>query len=153
MKKLENLLLKACGYTIITMTLFYIVALIGKLTAAALDFPTFALIFLFGTVISLSGLILEIQTMRAVFRILIHYFVLLTAFFFVFLFTGKLGNTSMPLIFSALIIFTFLYALIFTITYFIKRAVNSADSFLSKKITDGKKGKKKPYTPLYKNKD
>ncbi len=150
MKKLETLLLKACGYTIITTALFYIIALIGKFTTAAIDFPTFALIFLFGIVISASSLILGIQSMRIIFRILIHYAVLLVSFFFVFLFAGKLGNAGMPVIFSAIIVFTFLYALIFALTYFIKRAVNGADSFLTKK-NDSKKGEKKPYKPLYKN--
>lgn len=152
MKKLENLLLKACGYTIITMALFYLVALIGEFTKAAIDFQTFALIFLFGIVIATAGLILEIRSMRLVFRIILHYFVLLIAFFFVFLFAGKLGTAGTSVIFSAIVVFTFLYALIFTITYLIKRAVNGADSLISAK-TGNKKNEKKPYTPLYKTKD
>ena len=152
MKKLETVLLKACGYTIITAVLFDLVAMMGEFTKAALDFWTFLLIFTFGIIISAAGLIFEIRSMHKAVKVLLHYSVLLVAFFFIFLVAGKLGNAASSVIFSAIIVFTTLYAVIFAITYFIKKAINGADKLLSKSVEAGKK-EKKPYTPLYKNKD
>ena len=152
MKKLETVLLKACGYTIITAILFYLVAMMGTFTKAALDFWTFLLIFVFGIIISAAGLIFEIRSMHKVIKVLLHYFVLLVAFFFIFLLAGKLGNAVSSVIFSAIIVFTTLYAAIFAITYLIKTAIKGADRLIGKS-TEATKKEKKPYTPLYKNKD
>ena len=150
MKKLESLLLKACGYTTITVILFYLVAMMG-FTKAAMDFKTFMLIFVFGVIISSAGLIFEIQRMHKALKVLIHYVILLISFFVIFFVAGKLGNAASSVVFSAIIVFTTLYAAISVITYLIKKAVNSADKIIDK---SGKKVKeKKPYTPLYKNKD
>ena len=150
MKKLESLLLKACGYTTITVILFYLVAMLG-FTKAAMDFKTFMLIFVFGVIISSAGLIFEIQRMHKALKVLIHYVILLISFFVIFFVAGKLGNAASSVVFSAIIVFTTLYAAISVITYLIKKAVNSADKIIDK---SGKKVKeKKPYTPLYKNKD
>jgi prepilin signal peptidase PulO-like enzyme (type II secretory pathway) len=151
MKKLENLLLKASGYTIITVILFYLVAMMGEFTKAALDFKTFMLIFVFGIIISAVNLIFEIQILHKALKILIHYAVLLVSFFVIFFVAGKLGNAATSVIFSAIIVFTALYAVIFVITYLIKKAVTSADRVIDKSGT--KRKEKKNYTPLYKSKD
>jgi hypothetical protein len=151
MKKLESILLRACGYTVVTAILFFFVAMMGEFTKAAIDFTTFLLIFIFGIIISATDLVFDIPALRKVFKVIIHYAVLLVAFFVVFLLAGKLGNAGSSVIFSALIIFTFLYAVIFTIVFLIKRAVNKADKMLAK--SEKKKKEKPAYTPLYKNKD
>ena len=150
MKRIENLLLKACGYTLLILTLFYLVALLGEFTVAAIDFHTFALIFVFGVIISAVSLILYVEKIKPIFRVLIHYATLLVSFFVIFLFAGKLNAGGSSVVFSAIIIFTVLYAVIFTITYLIRRAVISADKALDKKAVSNAKKTKKPYTPLYK---
>jgi hypothetical protein len=126
------------------------VAMMG-FTKAAMDFKTFMLIFVFGVIISSAGLIFEIQRMHKALKVLIHYVILLISFFVIFFVAGKLGNAASSVVFSAIIVFTTLYAAISVITYLIKKVVNSADKIIDK---SGKKVKeKKPYTPLYKNKD
>lgn len=150
MKKIENLLLKACGYTLLILVLFYVVAMIGKLSAAAIDFPTFALIFVFGVIISAANLVLYTK-LKTVFKVLIHYAVLLISFSIIFILAGKLNTGGSSVIFTAIVVFTFLYGVIFAIAYFVRRAVISADKSLNK-LNEKKGGKnsKKPYTPRYK---
>ena len=152
MKKLENLLLRGCGYTILITVLFFLVAVIGEYTNAAIDFPTMTLIFVFGVIISSSDLVLGVERIKKVFRVMIHYSVLLVAFFFVFILAGKLRTGGASAIFAATVIFTFLYALIFTITYLIKLAVKRADSAIDKKADKKHKRTKAEYTPIYKDK-
>lgn len=151
MKKIENLLLKACGYSLIILTLFFAVAALGNFTSAAIDFPTFLLIFVFGIIISTASMILYVQALKPIFRVMIHYAILLISFSVIFILAGKLGNGGASVIFSAIVIFTFLYAVIFAVTYLIRRAIKSADKALDKKNSSSSKGNKnKPYTPLYK---
>lgn len=152
MKKIENLLLKACGYTLLTTLLFYIAALLGEFTKPAIDFPTFALIFVFGIIISAASMILYVKTMHTALKILIHYVILFIAFFVIFLLAGKLTLGGPSVVFAAIVIFTFLYALIFAAVYFIRRAVIGADKALDARVSK-KNSAKKPYTPLYKTKD
>ena len=150
MKKIENLLLKACGYTILILILFYAVAFTG-FTTPAIQLPTFLLILVFGIVISAAGMILYVNSLKPILRVLIHYAVMLVSFFIVFILGGKLHTGGSSTIFAAIILFTFLYALIFAIVYFIRRAVISADKAIDKKsAAQSKRKKKKPYTPLYK---
>ena len=151
MKKIENLLLRACGYTIIIMAIFYAVAMIGKFTSASLTFGRFALLFTFGLIISAAGLLLTVNRIKLPLRILIHYAILLAAFCFVFILSGNLG-TSSSVAFTAVVVFTFLYATVFAIAYSVKRAVSALDKAVDKnvKIT-AKTAKTKEYTPLYKD--
>ena len=109
-------------------------------TKAAMDFKTFMLIFVFGVIISSAGLIFEIQQMHKALKVLIHYVILLISFFVIFFVAGKLGNAASSVVFSAIIVFTTLYAAISVITYLIKKAVNSADKIIDK---SGKKVKEK----------
>ncbi len=133
MKKLENILLKACGYTILILVLFYLFAAFNNFGESEIGFSTFALIFAFGILISLTTLILGFKKPSLPFRILIHYGSLLLAFFAVFVAGGKISADSPSKIFSAVIIFTVLYALIFGIVYLVRRLVKSADNKIDKK--------------------
>ena len=152
MKKLENLLLRGCGYTILITVLFFLVAVIGEYTNAAIDFPTMALIFVFGIIISTADLVLGAERLKRVFRVMIHYCVLLLAFFFVFILAGKLRTGGASAIFASIVIFTFLYAFIFTLTYLIRLAVKRADGAIDKKAARKQKRTKAEYTPIYKDK-
>lgn len=150
MKKIKNLLLGACGYTVLILALFYIFAAISKFTDARIGFSMFTIIFGFGCLISLAGMILGIEKIKKPFRILIHYSILLVSFSVIFIVSGNIASSGAAAIFSAVVIFTFFYALIFALTYLAIHAVSSADKHIDKKLFAKKKDiKKPPYKPLY----
>ena len=141
--------------TVLILSLFYIFATASEFTSPLIDFGTFALIFLFGIIISVANIILAYDRLRLIIRIAIHYASLLVAFSVVFIISGKLGNGNMGAVTAAIIVFTFLYAIIFPIAYFAIKGIRAADRKVDKHIsekhkTDPKKEKKSDYKPLYK---
>lgn len=151
MKRFENILLKGCGFAILILTLFYIFALINDFNTATIEFSTFALILAFGMIISLTTMLLGLKKLSLPLRILIHYASLMLAFCLVFMASGNISADSPAKIFSAIIIFTFLYALLFGVVYFIKKAVNTVDSKVNKR-TKKNTEKKSEYKSLYSSK-
>ena len=151
MKKIENLLLKAAGYTVLIICLFYLFAATGDFTEAAITFPTFAVILIFGLLISFTELVFLIDRLKTVLKFLIHYSVLLIAFTVIFIITGNLSSGGAGVVFSALIIFTFLYALIFTLVYFIRKFIRYADRKVDTRLAKKKQpiAKKSEYKSLY----
>lgn len=151
MKKFEEHLLKCTGYTVIILLLFYLFAATGDFTHAAITFPTFVTIFAFGAVISVAEIILKLESLKKWLRVLIHYAALLLAFIVVFVITGNLRDGGTGLIFSALIIFTFFYALIFAIVYFVRKAIGKAESKRRANKPVSKKTQKKPAPAPYRS--
>ena len=155
MKKIESILLRATGFTVAILFLFYLFAIATSFIDPLISFPTFMLILAFGFIISLSTLIFEIKSLKPIFRILIHYAVLLIAFCAVFVNSGNLSAGGDAAIFTAIAIFTVLYAVIFALTYLVLRSVKAADTKLdakleSEKSKDNKKEKTSTYEPRYK---
>jgi len=155
MKRIENILLKACGYTVFFLLLFYVFGAVSKYTDQYIDIKTFLIILLFGFIISVAGFILTIEKIKIPLRILIHYVALFIAFYAVFIISGNLKTGGASVVFSAIVIFTFLYAIVFAAVFFVRKAVKKADAAINKKIaknaqTDLPKAK---YKSLYKNED
>lgn len=154
MKTIENLLLKACGYTVSILALFYFAGTVSDFTNAFIDFKTFLVILLFGTMISLSELILKAPKLHKLLKLLIHYLVLFCAFTVIFVLSGNIAKKGAGAIFSSLIIFTFFYVLMFLASYFVRKAIKKMDKHLDK---NGKKKvpqkKKNEYKSLYKEED
>lgn len=151
MKKLENILLKGCGYTILILVLFYLFAAFNNFSAATIEFSTFALIFAFGMIISLATMILGLERPALPIRILIHYASMMLAFSAIFMASGHVNVSTPANIFTAVIIFTFFYILLFAVVYLIKRCVNSIDKKINMGAKDEKQ-KKKEYKSLYSSK-
>lgn len=151
MKRLENLLLKGCGFTILILSLFYTFATIGNVNLAKIDFATFILIFFFGLLISLTTLILNIPHLKYPIRVLIHYASLLTTFFVVFLSTGNIKADTPANVFSAVIVFTALYSLLFGITALVKKLVKNIDKKMDGKSQASKtrKNDNQSYKSIY----
>ena len=142
MRKLEKILLKSCSYTVLTLALFYTFALVGKFTAAYIDFGTFAVFYLFGLIISITDLVLSVERLRFVFRLGIHYSVLLAVFCIVFVVMGKISLKSAGAVFSSIIIFTLFYAIMSAIVYIIKRLTQKGDDFVDSRSNKNKSQKK-----------
>ncbi len=149
MKRLENLILKSCSFTVLIVIIFFLFTFVTNFTEAAINIGTFMLIFLFGAIVATANIILDIRALKFIYRLSIHYVSLLIAFLVVFVFAGKISTGGSSAIFSAVVIFTFLYTVVFLISYFIKRSITSADKKIDKrhpkKITE-----KKQYNSLYK---
>ncbi len=153
MKKIEGILLRACGFTVLILLLFYLFAVATSFVDPAISFPTFVLILTFGFVISFSALVFEIKVLKLPFRIIIHYAALLIAFCAVFVYSGNLSAGGDAAIFTAVAIFTALYSVIFSVSYFLVRAIRAADNRLETKASakkDSNKEKSPTYEPRYK---
>ena len=151
MKRLENLLLSGCGYTVLILSLFYLFALFDSYTGAYINFPTFLLIFFFGFLVAAAGMILKIDRIKLPVRLLIHYITLLVTFCIVFIFTGKLSAGGASVVFSSIVIFTFLYIFLALIVYLVLKFIRKADSKFDTMAKSKNESKKKAYSPLYKS--
>lgn len=149
MKKIKSIVLNSTAYTVVILVLFYVYALIGNLTHPAITFGTFLIILLFGFVISLANMIFEIDRLHYVLKLLIHYAALLVAFIFVFIIAGKLSITGIASVFSAIIIFTILYGVIYAISCGVKSALTSVDKSQKNAKKQTVLNKKSTYKPLY----
>ena len=152
MRTIEKLLLKACSYTVLILIMFYTFARTSNFTNAYIDFGTFAIFLLFGAAISLADLVLGEVRLRVVYRIMIHYAVLLIAFCTVFVSMGKISLKSAGAVFTSIVIFTILYAIMFGMVYIIRRAADKGDDFLAAKAKNKahQNNEKKQYNPKFK---
>ncbi len=151
MKKLESVLLKACGYTVLIMAVFY--AFMSLNDESSLSLPTFVLISVFGILVSVTTMILGLKKPALPIRILLHYASLLLVFYVVFIAIGKRAASTPAQIFSAVIIFTVVYIFMFIAVYFIRLLIGKIDKRLDKKSArkhSSKQDTKSEYKPIYK---
>ena len=158
MRRIEKLLLFGCGYTVLLLTILYLFFNIVGFEQRSIGFGRFMLVLGFGMIISLAGTVFEMLQLKTVYRCLIHYALLLSAFSIIFI-AGDFFNITGPAsVFIAIVCFTLLYFVIWLLTDLIKRAVDVADNKIEKKIgkatntkdTGNKKNNKSTYQPIYK---
>ena len=139
------------GYAVLILFLFYLFTSISGFAEAKIGFGMFGLILLFSALISLANTLLYTKKLSRAARIIIHYASLLVAFSVIFIGSGNISTQGAAAIFSAVIIFTVLYAVVFVIAYFAKKGIAGLDCSLDKKrpsVPDN--SKKSDYKPLYK---
>lgn len=157
MQKIKGLLLRACGYT--TLILFLLLAFLSfnktdSNLIVDVDLTRFMLVFLFGCIISATDLVLGINAIPKIWRKIIHFAVLFITFCIVFMSMGNLWVGNQASIFSAVIIFSFFYAIVAVAAFLIKKLVDVADSKLDSKAAKkpvAPKKEKKEYVPRYKD--
>ena len=150
MKKAERFLLHTCAYTVLFCALFLGFMAISGFSEASLNIGKFFLILLFSFLISVAGVILGIKNWHLALRIAIHYTVLLAAFFVVFVISGNIKAGGAGPIFSAIVVFSFLYLVVSLIVYFAKKSVRAVDKKLEKRGVKSSSNKSSSYTPRYK---
>ena len=150
MKRAERFLLHTCAYTVLVCALFLIFMAISGFSEASLNIGRFFLILLFSFLISVAGIILGLKGWHPVLRVAIHYTVLLAAFFFVFVISGNINASGGGAIFSAIIVFTFLYVVFSLIVYSVKKSITAVDKSLEKRGKKAFSNKSSTYTPRYK---
>lgn len=122
MKQIERFFLHSTAYTVVITIIFYIFSLFGGYENAEMSFSRFLLILVYGFLISGSEILFVLQTLKPIFRYIIHFSVLFTGFFVIFLsIKNESGNMQFTAatVFAALIIFALLYALIMISVFFI----------------------------------
>ena len=149
MKKIENILLKSCAFTVLISALFFAFAKMTSRAEVKIGFTHFFIIFLFGIAISIANLVLEYDKLHVALRMLIHYVVLLIAFSVVFINMGNIAADGASAIFTTVFIFTFLYVFISLISYSIKKLIVKLDKRFDKKHTAPQK-EKETYQPRFK---
>lgn len=151
MRRINKLFLTGCGYAVLILTLFYIFAVVSKFVTQTIAPGQFALIVLFSFVISFAEFMYEILKVKKIYKMLIHYAVLLTVFYIVFVISGNISVQRPAAPFVAVIIFTILYFAIWIIVHFVRKGINKADDKLESKIKTKEKSQKskEKYKPLY----
>ena len=104
MRRINKLFLTGCGYAVLILTLFYIFAAVSKFVTQTIAPGQFALIVLFSFVISFAEFMYEILKVKKIYKMLIHYAVLLTVFYIVFVISGNNNSARCSFIFILLLL-------------------------------------------------
>lgn len=147
MKKFENFLLRACGYVVLILSLCYAVVGISGSTESGIPWHRFLLILAYGLLISGCDTLFSALNFHKALKVAIHYIVLLSGFMVIFALAGNATNNATR-IFVAVVIFTFLYALIWLLTLGIRKLIFKVDIKIDSASTKPKKTKQK-YHPIY----
>jgi len=150
MKKIEAVFLSGCAYAIAIIALFFGFAAISNLAEARIGVGQFFLILLFGQIISIAGYILKNASWHIFIRYALHYLVLFLAFCIIFIVNGNINSKGGSAIFSAAIIFTFFYALVFLLIYVVKKSLKTVEKKIPVKASEKQNNKNKSYTPRFK---
>lgn len=151
MRRINKIFLTGCGYTILILSLFYAFAAISELISPAIAPQQFSLILTFGLLIALAEFMYEQLKIKKVFKCLIHYCVLLVAFCFIFIMSGNISKKGPSTVFVAVILYSVLYFVIWTIVHFTRKVINAMDDKYEarNKKVQATKEEKKPYKSLY----
>lgn len=151
MRRINKLVLTACGYSILILSLFYIFAAVSQFVSKSIAPGQFALIVTFGFVISLAEFMYEELKIKKVLKCLVHYGVLLVAFCLIFIISGNISVQRPSAVFGAIVIYTVLYFAVYAIVHFVRRAINKADDSLDKRTAQKtvKTKKTNSYKSLY----
>ena len=151
MRRIHKMFLSGCGYAILILILFYAFAAMSGFASQSIAFGQFALILMFGFIISLAEFMYEELKVKKVLKCLIHYAVLLVAFYVIFILSGNIAANRSGAVFVAIIIYTALYFILYVIVRFTRRAINRADDQLDKMSAkkNSAASKKSTYKSLY----
>ena len=146
MNKVEKLILRACGYTVLLQFGFYIFSSIANTSSAYLPRRSFFLILIFGALISLSELLFEVLKFRWWLKVGIHYLSLLAIFLIVFVAPAKSALADAGIV-VCIVCYTLIYTVIFGMIYLLRRVIKSADFIRPEKANKNKT--ENSYTPRF----
>ena len=148
MNGFKDFLLKASAYTVIILSVFYIVGAFSGITEHGISWHKYLLILGYGLLISASELLARLFPKRKILGILINYTALLLGFLVVFIFSSETGSVATK-IFIAIALFTVIYAVVRVTAMLVKKAIDKANPG-KKALKRLKEEKDRPkYTPLY----
>ena len=106
-------------FTALYFSLYFIV-LISNDNGDRTSFAQAFLILLSSVIISASCEIFTVKSLSKIVKVLINYLTLLIAFFVVFVTAGKVKVDEPKDVFVTSVIFTFIYAIVFAVTYLLR---------------------------------
>ena len=148
-EKLKRIALNSCAFTVLISALFFAFAKITGLSEVKIDFLHFFVILLFGTVIATTNTVFELPKLHIALKVLIHYVVLLVAFYIVFINFGNVKSSGISTVFVVVVVFSFLYLLISVLTWLIKRAFKKSNSVSNRTKNVASKKNNDKYTPRF----
>lgn len=152
MRRIHKIFLTGCGYAILLLSMCYAFLAIDNPIARGIESKQFILILSIGLVIAFAEFMYEMLNIKKIYKGLLHYFLILTAFWLVCVASDDIGFNSVSAVFIAIFVYTALYFIIWTIVHFVRKAINKADDILDKKTNPAKStatAKKGTYKPLY----
>lgn len=148
MNGFKDFLLKASAYTVIILSIFYVVGAFSGITEHGIPWHKYLLILGYGLLISAAELLVKLFPKRKMLGMLINYFALLIGFLVVFVFSSETGSVATK-IFIAIALFTVVYAVVRVALMLVRKAIEKANPG-KKALKRLKEEKDKPkYTPLY----
>lgn len=123
MSKLKTIIYRTGIYTVSLCLFLYVFALLIKYSNATIDIGGFLVILALSLVLSASQEVFTLPSLSYPIKVLVHFASMLLSFTVIYVTRSETTPTK---IFVAVIVFTILYAIIFTATYFIKRSINRA---------------------------
>ena len=148
MNRLYSLFARGCVYTV-AMTFLICLFGLGMEGTPSLPVGQFLVLTVIGMVLSLTQNIFLLQNMRLIYKILIHYGVILVLFELLFVLTGKITTGGPTGIFVSATVLTILYGLVFVAVFFLRKAILK-NRPLEKKAPLPQTKQKEVYTPRYK---
>ncbi|MBQ2876643.1 MAG: DUF3021 family protein [Clostridia bacterium] len=125
MKKIKDLLLLACAYTVLISTLFFLFVSVDTAVAFKMTFSSFSIIFGMSCLIAAAKLIFEIESFPYYVRLIIHFITLLALMLVLLWFTGYLIKKKATDYFIIIAAYTFIYAVISLISFGIRKLIAS----------------------------
>lgn len=129
MNKIEKLILRGAGFSILFMLLYFVIGTVAisamGLEASLLgdiNIGKFFLILLFGYTLAMANFVFEGRKIRLWIKRLCVYLISALAFFFIFVLGTPVGDGAAK-IFVALVVFTVIYVISLLVACLIKRTV------------------------------
>lgn len=149
MKKLERLLLRGSGFSVLFLIIYYSIAAMMSFDDVTVGAGRFFTVLLFGYLLAMADFVFSGLSINVWLKRLGIYAVSAAAFVFIFIVGGGLG-TSAAKIFAAIIIFTAIYAIGLAVILLIRRTLRGAEAKSKKRNEpEKKKNEKNPYKSLY----
>ena len=152
MKKIYSALTLGCTYAVLTISVFYLFAVISGGQAPVLPPQRFFLLTAFGLLLSFINLGASVVKLNTVARESVRYLAILLSFILTVL-LSKSENMRAATVIALSALFTLFYVVIFLISFLVKRAKSPTAQQAKKKANPASEKAKKPYKPLYGNTD
>ena len=123
MGRLKNIIFRTGIYAVSLCLFLYVFALMIKYANATIDIGGFLVILALSLVLSASQEVFTITSIPLPLKALIHFAATLISFVVIYVTRTETTPTKT---FVAVILFTIIYAVVFLLTYFIKRSLNRA---------------------------
>ena len=150
MRKFEKFLLRGAGYTLLILSLYFLVSIIASPIDGRISGGKFFLILCFGLVIALTEFIYSLLTVKFWLKTLLHYSILLSTFILIFIPLLGVKSNGPASIAAWIVIFTVLYAVLTVAAHFIRKGINKVDDAIDRRTTNNEAVE---YTPMFDKED